>query len=89
MWIVAKIKKKELHIFKKELSKEFGVEIKFYNPKIQYQKYIKNKIKKRSILQYFFLVFCIVAPLLDTLLNIIWNIGIKTHPFFGGWVFKT
>ncbi len=45
MWIVAKIKKKELHIFKKELSKEFGVEIKFYNPKIEYHKYYGDKVK--------------------------------------------
>ena len=56
--MVAKIKKKELHIFKKELSKEFGVEIKFYNPKIQYQKYNHNKIKKieESILGNY--IFC-------------------------------
>ena len=43
--MVAKIKKKELHIFKEELIKKFDSEIKFYNPKIQYQKYFKNKIK--------------------------------------------
>ena len=42
MWMVAKIKKKELHIFKEELIKKFDSEIKFYNPKIQYQKYFKN-----------------------------------------------
>ena len=46
MWMVAKIKKKELHLFKEELIKKFGPEIKFYSPKIQYQKCIKNKIKK-------------------------------------------
>ena len=46
MWIVAKIKKKELHLFKEELIKKFGPEIKFYSPKIQYQKCIKNRIKK-------------------------------------------
>ena len=43
MWIVAKIKKKELHLFKNELMKKLGSEVKFYNPKVQYQKYIKNK----------------------------------------------
>jgi hypothetical protein len=46
MWMVAKIKKKELHLFKEELIKKFGPEIKFYSPKIQYQKCIKNRIKK-------------------------------------------
>jgi len=44
--MVAKIKKKELHLFKEELIKKFGPEIKFYSPKIQYQKCIKNRIKK-------------------------------------------
>ena len=33
MWVVAKIKRKELHVFKKEFLREFGSEIKFYNPK--------------------------------------------------------
>lgn len=46
MWVVAKIKKKELHLFKNKLIKKFDSQIKFYNPKIQYQKCIKNKIKK-------------------------------------------
>tara|TARA_B100001179_G_scaffold202499_1_gene164136 strand:+ start:209 stop:709 length:501 start_codon:yes stop_codon:yes gene_type:complete len=46
MWVVAKIKKKELQLFKNELIKKFDSQIKFYNPKIQYQKCIKNKIKK-------------------------------------------
>ena len=46
MWLVAKIKKREFHLFKKELTEKFGSGIKFYNPKVQHQKYIKNKIKK-------------------------------------------
>ena len=56
--MVAKIKKRELHLFKKELIKKFGPKTKFYNPKIQYQKYIKNKIKKieKSILENY--IFC-------------------------------
>ena len=58
MWLVAKIKKKELHLFKQELTKKFGSEIKFYNPKIQYQKSIKNKIKRieKFILENY--IFC-------------------------------
>ena len=46
MWIIAKIKNKELSIFKKELLAKVGSEIKFYNPKIMCEKYFKNKIKK-------------------------------------------
>ena len=58
MWVVAKIKKKELYLFKNELVKKLGSQIKFYNPKIQYQKFIKNKIKKvdKFILENY--VFC-------------------------------
>jgi len=58
MWIVAKTKKKELHIFKKELIKRFGSQVKFYIPKIQYQIFINNKIKKvdKFILENY--VFC-------------------------------
>jgi len=58
MWVVAKIKKKEIHLFKKELLKKFGSEIQFYNPKIQYQKFIKNKIKRfeKFILENY--IFC-------------------------------
>ena len=63
MWVVAKIKKNESNIFMGELIKEFDSEIKFYNPKIQYQKYIKNKIKKieKSILENY--IFCYHATL--------------------------
>jgi hypothetical protein len=58
MWMVAKIKKRELHIFKKELVKKLGLEIKFYNPKIQYNQYINNKVKKieKFILENY--IFC-------------------------------
>jgi len=58
MWLVAKIKKKELGTFKKELIKRFDSEIKFYNPKIQIQMSVKNKIKKfeKFILENY--IFC-------------------------------
>ena len=58
MWVVAKTKKKELHIFKKELIKRFGSQIKFYIPKIQYQIFTNNKLKKidKFILENY--VFC-------------------------------
>ena len=58
MWVVAKIKTKELNIFKKKLAGRFGEETKFYYPKIQYQKNINNKIKKfeKTILENY--IFC-------------------------------
>jgi len=46
MWVVAKIKGKELENFKKNLVKESKSEIKFYCPKIRHYRYFKNKIKK-------------------------------------------
>ena len=58
MWTVAKIKTKELNIFKKKLVERFGEDTKFYHPKIQHHKYIKNKIKKieKLILENY--IFC-------------------------------
>ena len=58
MWIVAKIKKKELSIFKDNLIASFGKETKFYHPKIEYHKYFKNRLKKfeQYILENY--VFC-------------------------------
>lgn len=46
MWVVAKIKIKELNIFKEKLTKKFGHEVKFYHPKIECHEYCNNKIKK-------------------------------------------
>ena len=34
MWLVAKVKTRELKVFEKELKKKFGDETKFYCPKI-------------------------------------------------------
>tara|TARA_Y100000294_G_C8480034_1_gene306325 strand:- start:235 stop:735 length:501 start_codon:yes stop_codon:yes gene_type:complete len=58
MWIVAKIKNKELDIFKDNLIKKFDKNIKFYYPKIKYIKYFGNKIKKfeKRVLENY--VFC-------------------------------
>ena len=46
MWVVAKIKRKEIEIFKKDLTKKFGQDIRFYSPKIEYHQYFRNKFKK-------------------------------------------
>ena len=58
MWIVAKIKQKELNIFKKTLTEQFDNNIKFYHPKIQYHKYFKNKFKKFDKLILGHYIFC-------------------------------
>tara|TARA_Y100000294_G_C8556889_1_gene337523 strand:+ start:1857 stop:2357 length:501 start_codon:yes stop_codon:yes gene_type:complete len=58
MWVVAKIKKKEIKIFKKDLIEKLGKDIQFYCPKIIYQKYFGNKVKKieKFILENY--IFC-------------------------------
>ena len=45
MWIVAKHKPKELKILKESFFKILGEMPEFYNPKIKYERYIKNKLK--------------------------------------------
>jgi hypothetical protein len=66
MWMVAKVKKKELHLFKKELVKKFGASIKFYYPKVRYEINYKNKIKKveKIILENY--IFCFHETLNDS-----------------------
>lgn len=44
MWVVAKIKASEANIFKNKLTLLFGKNIKFYSPKICFQKLYKNKL---------------------------------------------
>ena len=58
MWVVAKIKIKELNIFKKKLTEKFGKEVKFYYPKIEYYQWSRNKLKKfeKFILENY--IFC-------------------------------
>jgi len=58
MWVVAKIKRKELNIFKKKLTEKFGKEVKFYYPKIEYYQRSRNKLKKfeKFILENY--IFC-------------------------------
>ena len=45
MWIVAKYKPNEFKILKKDFFKILGEMPEFYNPKIKYERYIKNKLK--------------------------------------------
>ena len=45
MWLVAKYKTKEFHTFKDNLTKVLGEKPIFFIPKVQYQKYYKNKFR--------------------------------------------
>jgi len=58
MWMVAKTKSKELNIFKKEMIDKTGDDMKFYYPKIEYQKWHGNKLKKteKHVLENY--IFC-------------------------------
>ena len=58
MWVVAKIKAKEVKIFKKNLIEKLGKDIQFYCPKIEYQQYLKRKIKKLEKLALGNYIFC-------------------------------
>ena len=49
MWIVAKVKSKELNIFKIKLLEKLGEGIKFYHPKIEYHKYFRDKLKRMEL----------------------------------------
>lgn len=45
MWVVAKYKPKEFKILKESFYKILGEMPEFYNPKIKYERYVKNKRK--------------------------------------------
>lgn len=58
MWIVAKIKSKDLNIFKENLAKKFGRDISFFAPKIRYNIRNGNKtiIREKYLLENY--IFC-------------------------------
>ncbi len=58
MWVVAKVKIKDLNIFKKNLTEKIGNDIKFYHPKIEYHRYFGDKVKRfeKFILENY--IFC-------------------------------
>ena len=58
MWVVAKVKIKNFGTFKKNLAKKIDNDVKFYHPKIQYDKYYEDKVKKfeKFILENY--IFC-------------------------------
>ena len=46
MWVVAKVRIKDLNTFKKNLAEKIGNDIKFYQPKIEYYKHFGDKVKR-------------------------------------------
>ena len=58
MWVVAKIKIKNLNTFKKNLVEKIGNDTQFYHPKIEYHKYCGDKVKRfeKFILENY--IFC-------------------------------
>ena len=58
MWVVAKIKRREIKIFKENLLKKTGQDIEFYCPKIEYHQYFNNKVKRLEKLALENYIFC-------------------------------
>ena len=58
MWIVAKIKIKNLHFFKKDLVSKMGSDVKFYYPKVEYHRYFGSRVKRfeKFVLENY--IFC-------------------------------
>jgi len=58
MWIVAKVKFREINIFKKDLTDKVGGKVNFYSPTVECQQVTKNKVKKyeKQILENY--IFC-------------------------------
>ena len=46
MWIVAKVKNRNFNVFKESFSEKMGRDVQFYHPKIEFHKYLGNKIKR-------------------------------------------
>ena len=58
MWIVAKVRSKELNTFKKNLTDKLDKDVKFYYPKIEYKKIIKSRVKKFEKILLENYIFC-------------------------------
>ena len=58
MWVVAKIKIKNLNTFKKNIREKMGDGVKFYQPKFEYHKFFGDKVKRfeKFVLENY--IFC-------------------------------
>ena len=58
MWVVAKIKIKNLNTFKKNIREKMGDGVKFYQPKLEYHKFFGDKVKRfeKFVLENY--IFC-------------------------------
>ena len=50
MWAILKFVKNDLGLLKKDLSKKLGKEVKFYLPKLKFQKFKKKKLHNSEML---------------------------------------
>ena len=80
MWIVVKFKKEKIQSLKLEILRKFGGKLDFYIPKIEIEKTINNKLKKKT-LKYITndYLFCKISPcsLKEVLLTIKYTKGVK------------
>jgi|TARA_B100001964_G_C13980175_1_gene485844 hypothetical protein len=58
MWLVAKIKKREIETFKRDLIKKSGSNTEFYCPKFEYYKYFRKKVKRLEKFALENYIFC-------------------------------
>ena len=58
MWTILKFEKKYLGLLKKDLSNKLGDEVKFYLPKLKFQKFKKNKLYNSEMLLLGDYLFC-------------------------------
>ena len=68
MWLVAKIKRNEIEIFKKDLIKKSGNNIEFYCPKIEYYKHFRKKVQRLEKLALENYIFCYYKDFNDQIL---------------------
>ena len=66
MWVVAKIKIKNLHVFKKDLVGKTGDDVKFYYPKVEYYRYFGSKVKRFEKYMLENYIFCYHAKFKKT-----------------------
>ena len=58
MWTILKFVKKDLGLLKKDLSNKLGDEVKFYLPKLKFQKFKKKKLHNSEMLLLGDYLFC-------------------------------
>ncbi len=58
MWTIIKIDKRYFGLLKNELNQKLGLGVNFYNPKLCFEKYKKNKLIKKELSLLGDYIFC-------------------------------